>query len=240
MVVVVNYQGGRHAFVYWLCALILAANAIYIACDVLDNWAELGHSEKGISIEKAEDFTKLQLGVAELGSFLYYEGHWLFAWRYFKISESVAKIRTKALCAAWQAWVFFAVMTVLNAINYGYGMVVVSQKINGSLYITNIWFPVFLLNFSAILLLVAVIRVWRILRADNMVTCNEKYMALHSSLLPVLAAALMINYLIYYAENQTIDSWISFVTFLVYVLIDLAVSIGIAVILAKISYNCKY
>jgi len=49
-VIFINFRGQRHAFVYWLSVLFLIANAIYIGCDVLDNWAVLG-DQKGLNSE---------------------------------------------------------------------------------------------------------------------------------------------------------------------------------------------
>jgi hypothetical protein len=51
--------------------------------------------------------------------------------------------------------------------------------------------------FMASILLVAVIRVWRILRDEGIVLLNTKYMAVHASLLFILAGAITINYISY-------------------------------------------
>jgi len=52
--------------------------------------------------------------------------------------------------------------------------------------------------FMAFILLMAVIKVWRILSDVRLVFLNTKYMAVHASLLFILAFAIALNYLDYY------------------------------------------
>jgi len=88
-------------------------------------------------------------------------------------------------------------MTVVNAINFGFA--IYCKK---ALFITYVWFPLGFVLFMAILLLIAIIRVYRILRDENMGQVNDKYMALHASVLFILAAALTTNYLIYFDNGR--------------------------------------
>ena len=83
---------------------------------------------------------------------------------------------------------------------------------------------------DAFVLLVAVFRVWRVLRNERMVFVNEKFMALHASLLFFVAVAIFLTYYDYFFNgNVNVWYWTS------YLVIDQTSSLLIVYILWRAS-----
>ena len=74
--------------------------------------------------------------------------------------------------------------------------------IHTHLYLTYVWIPLCFILFMSTLLVVAVYRVWTILREERITTLNEKYMALHSSLLFILGVSLAANDISYFGNGE--------------------------------------
>ena len=85
----------------------------------------------------------------------------------------------------------------------------------------------------AFLLLLAIIRVYRILREENLLMLNTKYMTVHASLLFILAGASTIMYLQYFKDGH--KSTVDFVIWLGYIFIDFAITCVIAFIMVRVS-----
>ena len=57
-VTAVNTVGQKHGFVYWLSGIFMFCFALFIACDVGDNWANLGMVQKGLKPEQVNVIVK--------------------------------------------------------------------------------------------------------------------------------------------------------------------------------------
>ena len=89
------------------------------------------------------------------------------------VSELLSRVRYKQGCVSCQVWFLFTFMTLLNAANFTYAIcVALIDYTDKGKYVTYIWFPLFFVLFMAILLLIAIIRVWRILSQERMVLVN--------------------------------------------------------------------
>lgn len=151
------------------------------------------------------------------------------------MSELLAGVRNKLRCFPRQVWALLVLMTLLNAVNFGYAIYDCMSEKKEALIVTYVWFPLGFVLFMATLLLVAIIRVYRTLRDENLGQLNNKYMTLHASLLFILAGALTVNYLIYFDNDQTIGIMGTFIAWIIYISIDFMVTAGIAVIMIRIS-----
>lgn len=89
-------------------------------------------------------------------------------------------------------------MTALIATNALVGIFCVDNNTDFLYKWVEIYTPICFVLFMATILLVAIIRVYRILKEERMVLLNEKAMTLHASLLFILAAALFLNYFSYF------------------------------------------
>ena len=126
-------------------------------------------------------------------SFLYYLVHWIFTWRYWCVSESLADVRSRPFCSLFMRYVFFFTITAL-ILAVEIASTVSDGKSGQHFSAYYVWVPLANILFDAIILLIAVIRVWKVLREEAMGFINEKYMAFHAALMFLLAAATAINY----------------------------------------------
>ena len=106
----------------------------------------------------------------------------------------MSRVRGKSCCSNGVILAINISVCLLIAIDFffaGYNDVV-----NNGAYkiITFIWIPMVFIVTDAFVLLVAVFRVWRVLRNERMVFVNEKFMALHASLLFFVAVAIFLTY----------------------------------------------
>jgi len=183
-----NYLGARFAFINYLAVGFILDSIFVVAGD----FAQVGHCK----------YDYIPEGV---GWFLYFEVHWIFVWRYWCVSESLANVRAKAWCRPWVNNAFFILVTCFTLVVY------TADTIYDGMYSIHaesyyVWFPLGLITFDAFVLLVAVLRVWRILRRENMVLLNEKYMALHASLMFILAGATALNFVFLGDNSMTLTS----------------------------------
>ena len=95
--------------------------------------------------------------------------------------------------------------------------------------VTQGYFPLGLFLLEAILIAGSVIRVWLVLRSNDMVSMNEKYMALHAVLVFFMAVGSVLNAL---PVNKF---W--YVVF--YQVIDFCAALMIAAIMWKVSMRSK-
>jgi hypothetical protein len=131
-----------------------------------------------------------------LTSACYYNGHFLFAFRYFEVTEmfgredkSLAKHERNRGITRKISYVGVAIITInylVNIVNYGIYRRVTNEY-NETLHkwISNI-VPGVLLMIDCILLCVALVWICHSLRYDPQVMGNEKWMAVHSGILVLM------------------------------------------------------
>ena len=90
----------------------------------------------------------------------------------------------------------------------------------------DLFFPFIFILIDAIVILIAVLRVYRILREESQLSLNEMYIGLHVVLLFVLAAVSLAVYLL-----RTSDMGSTLWVWFIYQFIDFAVSCLIAFIM---------
>ena len=102
--------------------------------------------------------------VNAVGNIFYFEAHWLFAWRYWQVSEVLLRVRSKSMCSNWVHYLLNGVVSLLIFANYGWSIMdsFINQDKLEEYYL--VWFPFTFILLDAFVLSVAVIRVYRVLR----------------------------------------------------------------------------
>ena len=95
-----TYYGSKLTSIYVLVGLLLIAFTTDIICCVLYNWAYLGETQKDVTSDQAIILKKVCLVTFEISNLFYLEAHWIFCWRYWKVSELLAQVtKTPSRCS---------------------------------------------------------------------------------------------------------------------------------------------
>jgi hypothetical protein len=126
--------------------------------------------------------------VAGIGDFLYIEAHWLFCWRYWKVSCFLAEMRqVKSHCSFKMIDLTNIALSFLFFVTYAISVTLHLVNTEGTDYAfwTDVFAPCAYVFISTLLLMYACVRVWWLLR-DQEVDFSNKWMALHVVMLTLL------------------------------------------------------
>ena len=207
--------GSRLPFVIGLSSLFIGFYICTITAIVLENW-----------YYEEEDLTKkarIRIGndvMSCVANFLFYEAQWIFAWRYWKVSELLSKSRTdKQLLNDTGIVVVSVVMSILILVNMTVDCYFFLTRDYNGAHFTHQWFPFTFMLIDAVVMCVAVFRVWNILKHEQMVSLNEKYMGALSAYLIALAISTFIANRLNLGESVWMWTLYSLVDFCVSLLI---------------------
>ena len=148
----------RQPFIYVLCALFIAYSMVF-----------------------SLDYCYLD----SLLKSIFYEAHWLLAWRYFQVSENMSRIQSTSYCNDCAIWTFniLVSLTIVTTF-FGFEYLARARHITKN---TEIYFfpePFIILDIAV--MLTGLIRVRSILREKRMKFEIQKYMVLHMFVLLIL------------------------------------------------------
>ena len=87
--IVKTCMGSKLPFIYLLSTVFIVYYIDVIAYTVIYNWSNWGWT-MGLDTEDEKPLHFYANLLIAFGCFVFYEGHWLFSWRYFEISEFLA------------------------------------------------------------------------------------------------------------------------------------------------------
>jgi hypothetical protein len=185
--------GSRLPFLFLISSLQVIYYIIAIVNVVIYNWASLGLS-RGLNTSQIEQYKHCNSIIAAIGTGLYYETHWLFAWRYWQVAEVLSRVRGKSCCSNCCILSINVVVCILIAVNFF--LTAYNDVFNDGKYgkLTFIYLPTAFPTTLSFILSIAVFRVYRLLRHERMVFLNSWFMALHAFLLFGVAFSTFITY----------------------------------------------
>ena len=180
-----NTMGAKLPFVYLLSALFLGDFALFIVAFILENWITFGVSQKGLSPDVLPKLDKTFYVFLFCGDILYFQAHWVFCWRYWKVANLLARVmRTKKHFSVGCVTLSNYIMAVLICVNYICALTNrLTVKSRSIIIVTEDAFPCAFIILDSLVLGLAVFRVREMLKDSPGVQLNEKYMTAHVAIL---------------------------------------------------------
>ena len=177
--------GAKLPFILVISGLSVLSFAFGIMAVFFENWALFGSSEKGIPKKAQDSFWTAMNVSSSLGCALYYQTHWIFSWRYWKVATLVSSVKngkTRASCE----WINYA-MHVTIMVNFIVYAVTNNRKQTVVQQIFWLWVPLLFILADCLLLMSSLILIWQNFKDERTLMINERFMILHFTLLSVLA-----------------------------------------------------
>ena len=182
--------GSRLTFILVVSGLLALGFFVGIANGVLENWAMLGWNKVQPWEETWYNVSVVYYVCCGFGSWCYYQAHWMFSWRYFKVSQLLSSMINQN-CGNSKIVLnsIDAVMSILIAANFAAFIYIAAGDPNidwshdPGYNTTWTLLPLVFTAIDSVVLLVAVFRVWFLLRNEPDVSMNEGFMAAHGCLL---------------------------------------------------------
>jgi hypothetical protein len=109
--------GSKLPFLYLISLSFLLNCLLGIVKVIVDDWYHFGYT-KGLTQPQIKQLGNDKIYLDSLEKFLYYEVHWLFAWRYWQVSETLARVRGTSFCNNCMIYAFNLLITAVIFANY--------------------------------------------------------------------------------------------------------------------------